>query len=279
MGKKIVAISLVLVMVLSFAACATEPSTQEIIDGAIQSMYNVNTYQFEMDMTMDMAGEAEGEALEMTMVMDTSGAIDITNRLVRMEMIMSMTMPEEGETDVGMEMYLIGNTAYILADIPEMGSTWMKSRASVGTWDEMTQVEPQIELLESAEVKLIGSEKIRGVDCYVLQLIPDLQKLWQIAMQQQDIAGGEALDIPEEAIQDIFKGFSVKQWIEKDTYFLAKVEIEMSMEITPEDMGYPEEEGVVIMDMAMTMLAYNYNETVSIVLPPEAEDAIEVPWN
>jgi hypothetical protein len=278
-GRKIAAISLVLVMVLSFAACAKEPSTQEIIDGTIQSMYQVNTYQFEMDMTMDMTGEAEGEAFEMTMTMDSSGAIDNTSRRMRIEMLMDMTMPEEDDTELDMEMYLIGNTAYILADIPDMGDTWMKSRVPVGTWDEMAQVEPQIELLESAEVKLIGSEKVRGVDCYVLQVTPDLQKLWQIAMQQQNMTGGEALDIPEEAIQGLFRSISVRYWIEKDTYYLARSEMEMSLEITPEDMGYPEEEGIVIMDMYLTLLAYNYNETVSIVVPAEAEDAIEVPWD
>jgi len=41
-------------------------------------------------------------------------------------------------------------------------------------------------------------------------------------------------------------------------------------------MGFPEEEGVLRMDIAMSLLAYNYNQPVSIVLPPEAEEAIEV---
>ena len=75
MWKKILTMSLALVMVLSFAACAEEageegglPSAQEIVDGVIQSLDDIRTYQFDMDMTMDMAGEGEGEGetFEMT---------------------------------------------------------------------------------------------------------------------------------------------------------------------------------------------------------------------
>jgi len=42
-------------------------------------------------------------------------------------------------------------------------------------------------------------------------------------------------------------------------------------------MGLPGEEGMLAMDIAIAFLAYNYNQPVSIVLPPEAEEAIEVP--
>ena len=43
MRRKIAAISLVLVMVLAFTACAGLPSAQEIIDGAIESFDNIKT--------------------------------------------------------------------------------------------------------------------------------------------------------------------------------------------------------------------------------------------
>ena len=53
MWTKILTVSLVLVMVLSLAACAKEPSAQEIVDGVIESLDDIRTYQFDMDMTMD----------------------------------------------------------------------------------------------------------------------------------------------------------------------------------------------------------------------------------
>ena len=56
-----------------------------------------------------------------------------------------------------------------------------------------------------------------------------------------------------------------------------KAEIDMAMELTPEVMDYLGEEGEMSMDITLIFLAYNYNQPVSIVLPPEAEEAIEVP--
>jgi hypothetical protein len=134
-----------------------------------------------------------------------------------------------------------------------------------------------MELLEVVQVKVIGSEKIRGVDCYVLQLTPDMEQLWQLAMQQSGATGETLPDVGEEFLQEVFKNFSIKQWVAKDTYFLTKAEIYMAMELTPEALGYPEEEGLVTMDITMDLLAYNYNQPVSIELPPEAEEAVEVP--
>jgi hypothetical protein len=282
MWKKILTMSLTMVMVLSLAACAEEageegglPSAQEIVDGVMQSLDDIRTHQFDMDMTMDMAGEGEGETFEMTMVMDGSGALDFDNSEMRMDMTMSMTMPDESEMDMGTAIYLIGGMVYMLMEIPEMEPMWIKSEMPEGYWEEMSQVQTQIELLEVAQVEVIGSERIGGIDCYVLQVTPDLEQLWQMVMQQAEMAG-EMPDVTGELLQEMFRSFSVEQWVAKDTYFLAKVEIDMAMELTPEAMGFPGEEGIMTMDIAMSILTYNYNQPVSIVLPPEAEEAIEM---
>lgn len=284
MGKKILTMSLVLVMVLSFTACAKEveeeaelPSAQEIVDGVIESLGDIRTGQFDIDMTMDMAGGAEGEAFEATMAMDSSGVLDFENRQMRMDMTMSMAMPGEPQIEVGMEIYLISDMMYMFMEVPEREPMWAKLEVPEGSWEQMNQVEPQVELLEAAQVKVIGTERVRGVDCYVLQITPDVEQVWQMLVQQAKVTGQEVPAVAEEFLQEIFRSFSVKQWIAKDTYFLIKAEINMAVELTPEAMGFPEEEGVITMDIAMSMLAYNYNQPVNIELPPEAETAIEVP--
>jgi len=279
MWKKILAISLALVMIFPFGACAEEPLAQEISDGIIESLDDIRTYQFDMDMTMDMTAEAEGEALEMTMVIGGSGALDLENRQMKMDMTMSMAMIGE-EVEMGREMYLIGDMIYMMTEIPGMDSMWIKMKMPEGTWEEMTEqmsgLETYVGLLEAAEVEVIGSEKVGGIDCYVLEVTPDMEQLWQLAMQQAEVAGEEMPDVAEEFIQEMFHSFSVKQWVAKDTYFLTKAEIAIAIELTPEAMGFPEEEGIVTMDIAMSLLAYDYNQPVSIELPQEAEEAIEV---
>jgi len=271
MWTKILTVSLALVMVLSLAACAKEPSAQEIVDGVIESLDDIRTYQFDMDMTMDVAGEAEGEVFEGTMVIDSSGASDFENRQMRMDVTINVAVPGEDEIEMAMEMYLIGDMMYMMMEIPEMGPMWIKSEMPEGYWEEMSQVEPQIELLEAAQVEVIGSERVGGIDCYVLEVTPDLEQLWQIVMQQAEMAGGMP-DVAEEFLQEIFRSFSVKQWVAKDTYFMTKAEMDMAVELTSEAMGFPEE-GILTMDIAMVLLAYDYNQPVSIELPPEAEEA------
>lgn len=281
MQKGILAMSLMLVMVLSLTACAGGPSDQEIVNGVIESLGDIRTGQFDMEMVLYMAGEVEGEAGEATIVMDFSGVVDNENKQMRADITMSMVVPGEDEVEMEMEMYLIGDMMYMMymmMDIPEMGPMWMKSEMPEGTWEEMSQPEGQVELLRTAQVKVIGSERVRGVDCYMLELIPDAEQLWQLFKQQVVLTGTlEELAVTEEIIQEIYRNFSVKQWIAKDTYFITKAEIDMAVTLTPEDMGFPEEEGEVTMDIGMTYLEYNHNQPVSIVLPPEAEEAIEVP--
>jgi len=275
MWKKILTISLALTMVLSLVACVQLPPAQEIVDGVIESWADVKTYQFDMDMTMDMAAEAEGETFEMTMVTDSSGALDLENRRMMMDMTMSMAMPGL-EMEMGMEMYLIGDMMYMFMESPWVEPMWAKLEMPEGTWEEWSQTEAQVGLLEVAQVEVIGSERVRGIDCYVLEVTPDVEQLWQMVMQQAELTGEEMPDVAEEFIQEIFRSFSVKQWVAKDTYFLTKAEIDMAVELTPEAMGFPEEEGIMTMDIAISLLAYDYNQPVSIELPPEAEEAIDI---
>lgn len=281
MWKKILPMALVLVVVFSFAACVGEPSAQEIIDGVFELLDDISTYQFDMDMVMEAAGEAEGEAFEMTMTMGFSGALDLENRQMRADITMSMVVPGEDEMEMGMDIYIIDDMGYMMTDMLEMEPTWMKSEISEADWEEVSEgmrlAESQIELLQGAQVEVIGSETVKGIDCYVLQLTPDMGQLWQTVMQQMQVAGEEILpEVDEIFLEEVFRSFSVKQWVAKDTYFITKAEIDMIMELTPEALGFPEEEGEMTMNIAMTLLAYDYNEPVSIELPTEAEEALDV---
>ncbi len=283
--KKIVAISLVLVMALSFTACGEElPPAQEIIDGAIQAMGDMRTCQMDMDMSLEMTGEAEGEAVDAIVGIDASGALDIKNRQMQMDMTMNAVVTGEDDVDMNMEMYLVENTFYIMTDVPVMGPTWMKlempEEMPEEYWEPADLMELQTEFLEAVEVEVTGREKVDGIDCYVLEATADFEQLWQLIMQQVEATGMEMDDIPEEfegLPDEISPSYSVKIWIAKDTYFLTKAEIDLAIELTSEAMGALDAEGEMAIDMVLTLLAYDHNQPVSIELPPEAEDAVEMP--
>ena len=270
MGKKILALSLAVAMVLSVVACVQLPPAQEIVDGVIGAWDDIITCDFDIDMTMDMVVEAEGETVEMTTVTDSSGVLDLENEEMMMDITMSMTMLGL-DMEMLMEVYLIGDMMYMYTEAPGMEPTWVKSEMAEGTWEDMNQVEPQIVFLEAAQVEVVGSARVRGVDCYVLEVTPDMEQVWEVVMQQAELTE-EVFPFTEE----MFRSLTVKQWVAKDTYYLAKAEIDMSVEFTAEAMGFPEEEGAITMDIALSLLAYDYNQPVSVELPPEAEGAIEM---
>jgi hypothetical protein len=283
MRKKFIAASLLLIIVLSLTACNGEelPSAEEIVTAFLDSQQNVETYQLDMDMDMDATVEAEGETFEMNMGIDCTGTMDVTNAEMKMVMDINMMMPDVGEIEMAEAVYLVDDMMYIGVDMPVSmgGSAWMKSQIPGDMIEGMNQVESLTALVETAEITVLGSEKVNGVDCYAVEVIPDADQLWELVSQQLQLTGDE-LEIPDTAgdvIRNMYDNISVTYYIDKDTYFLVRSSFDMSLEMTPEDLGYPEEEGLMIMDIMMDMLMFDYNLPVSIELPPEAEDAIEMP--
>ena len=297
MMKKILALSLVLVMACAFTACNGEalPTAEEIIDASIEALEDVRTFEFEMEASMDADVETEGEPDDANIEMDASGAMDTENYQTQLAITMHMEATGEEDTDMEAEMYLVDNTFYIMTDALGMGPMWMKLDMSEMEelpeeyWEQpdLSELPPEMlefltELLEAFEIEVTGSERVDGIDCYVLESTPDMEQLWQMSMEMYETMGLEMPDMTdmpedfEDLLDEMFDSFSVKQWIAKDTYFPMKVEIEIIMEFTAEDVGEPEEEGEAAIDLFMTMLIYNYNQPVSIELPPEAEDAMDI---
>jgi hypothetical protein len=290
MGRKILAMSLVLVMALSFTACGGDglPSAQDIVDGAVQAVDNIRTCECEMDANMNMIGEAEGETSEMNTEMDYNGTLDLDNRQMRIEIAVTTLMPwlAAEEMEIAMGAYLIDDAGYTMTDSPETAPEWEKEEFSEADWAEiwgqgigmMSPVWSQLELLGTSEVEVIGSEEVKGIDCYVLQVTPaNMAQLWETGIQEITLGLGgvlEFLRFSEEILDSASISFSVKHWVAQDTYFLMKAEIDMAIELTAEDLGYPEEEMEMSIALAMNISMDNYNQPVSIELPPEAAEAL-----
>ena len=295
MLRKILVLSLVVVMALPFVACdggSGLPSAEEIIEASIEALDDVRTFEFEMEASMDADTEAEGEPNDAYIEMDASGAIDIENYQMQLAMDMNMETTGEEDMDMAAEMYLVDDTFYILTDALGMGSMWMKLELSdieelpegYGEQEDMSELQTEMleflpELLEAFEIEVTGSERVDGIDCYVLESNPDTEQLWEMFMEMFETMELETTDIPEDTedyLDEMFDSFSVKQWIAKDTYLTMKVELEINMEFSAEDVGEPEEEGEADIDMSLTVLVYDYNQPVSIELPPGAEDAMDI---
>jgi hypothetical protein len=132
----------------------------------------------------------------------------------------NIDIPGAGKQDISMGMYIVNGWMYMRIGLPQGGEQWMKMKLNNELWTAQNQLSQQIEFLKTAiEVTLLGSEKVDGVDCYVLQIKPNMEALtkWVLSQQQQQ-SGIGGIDLSKLDLAKLFKTISIKEWIAKDTY-------------------------------------------------------------
>jgi hypothetical protein len=277
--KIILALSLALVLSFTLVGCGEE-LPQEEVDRIIENVTNAQFDTVKMDMDMSITVKVEGgdEPGEMTMLGGGTGVVDMANREMQMAMNMTLDIPKLGEQEMATEYYLVGGWMYTGVDIPELGKQWMKMEVTEEIWQQQSRVDQQIDFLKTAvEIDYLGSEVVSGTECYVFEVVPSMEALGELLSQQASPMGG--MDFGEFDMADWFKEMSIREWIAKDSYQVMKTEIGMVMQISPADVGATEADfDRMIMDMDMGMSFYEYNQPVSITLPPEALDAPEMPY-
>lgn len=285
---------LVSILMLSLSAgCSTEKSgtsggltqaeLEDLLASSMLSISQVESYgmRADMDMFMDISGGPKAGTMDMDMTME--GSIDQTNMemYIVMEMSMFADMAGMGEEvqDMAMEMYMVDDYLYMKMAIPGMGEEWMKMPATNASMEEFNfdLVGDQLALLESyGEMEYLRDENLDGSDCYVIQMLPDLAAImdWIGDQGLADLGlDWDDLDI----IDDMFDEISYIVWIDKDEKYIKKMTAYMLMKMSGEDfsdLGADFDE--MTMDISMDMEIYDYNEPVNVVLPAEAENAMDM---
>ncbi|MFC1993754.1 DUF6612 family protein [Chloroflexota bacterium] len=280
--KKLLLLYLVL-LISALVGCGGGESTpapvenltaEEIIEAVLTAADDIETCHYDMDMSIDIL-VTNGESVEMLIPISMTG---ISNEVIKemwVETKMTLDLPEEegGKFDIDAETYIFDGIVYMKMVIPQMGEIWAKQDMPQGYWDQTDQLTGEIELLRSVQVELLGYEQVGGADSYVLEVWPDLSRLWENMMQQtsvEDLLGEEfsAFNL-REMMQDI----SMKLWVAKGTFFPVRSEIEMNLVINSEtiDADYN-----MMMNIKNNNNYYNYNQSINIKLPAEAENAVEM---
>ncbi|HDH41608.1 MAG TPA: hypothetical protein ENG12_04305 [Candidatus Altiarchaeales archaeon] len=251
MDKKFLTVIAVGLLLLLTGCIGEERLTAEQVrDRSQEAMESVETYAFDMDISMLMKGGGVGMmgVKEITMTMSGKGKVDEKNKKMHTETTMSMS----GMT-MEMEQYIIGDTQYL--KIPMLG--WVKNRTSEDIWDEKNYAN----LVKDMGVELLDDEKVDGKDCYVLRIKPkDISKIFEAITQQM----GSTSTLTAEDLESI-KDIGFKEWIAKDTFLVRKMFVNLQME-----------KDNTKMNMSMTMRFYDYNKPMEIILPEEAEKAIDM---
>jgi len=284
---------LLLVMALAFAVVScvqeepapqgeepTQEEIEQILANAATATTEVDTCKFDADMAVTIKAIGGEQPVEAKLAMDTTGVIDKANREMQTTTDMTQEAPGEVKMRMATEFYLVGEWAYAKLRLLNLLDQWGKTRLTEEMWDRLDMVGGQVELLTApVEVNFLGSEDITGVPCYVLQLMPTTEALsnW---LNQQQLSGIEKIDWVALNLDRIFKEWSYKCWIAKDSYLLVKLEADMLLEMTPDDVGAStgdfETETV---NIALAMIVYDHNIPVAIVLPEAALGAPEMDIN
>jgi outer membrane lipoprotein-sorting protein len=278
--KKICLLLILVIFLLPFTACEGEmPPADEVIEKVVGAMSEVETFRQDMGMTMQLYVMAEDTPsffpLDIDIELNAESANDLVNN--NAETVMDIVITGEGDDSIKMEvaLYIVDETIYVMVDYPIISPMWMKSSLPVMFSQQMGDYQTLMEVLQMAGLEVTGAERKEGVSCYVLETTPDLGQIFKSLMQP---AGEYDTEFPEsdlEIIDEIFQDFSIKMWVDKNDYRIIYMEINLQMELSPEMVGEYDEEGLFSLDAAIKMHFHDYNRSVKIDLPPEAENADE----
>jgi hypothetical protein len=264
---------LLALMVIAFSGCVEEkPSSEELKAMMIESVEDVDTVAFtvDMDQTIKVINNSETNRTLRTMTFETrsvgEGALNVTDRAMKMTTTTTTTSEETGETVSEMEMYMKGDTMYTNID-----GNWTKMPGMPeDMWDQQNQVRNQAELLNSSEIELVGSEKVNGEAAYKVKVNPDMETFTTILNQQMGSMPLYTMNITE-----IFEECEMEwtTWISKESHLPLKNQVNLKLTLTADMMGLPVGEvGEIEMEIESdsTVTYSKYNEPTEIVVPEEA---------
>jgi len=285
-AKWFVAILILALLLVSLVACGGGEGeagpAEEIADAAMAAYSGQDTYQFDMDMTVEMDVTGVDETVEGTVTVDMNGASDKVNGRTYTNMQTSTDPSTAMEGDV--EMYNMDDWVYLRTSMPGEPPTWLKWEVCLpcGGGEKLDIVGQQVDLLEdSVGVEVIDNDTVDATECYVLEVRPELEKLWEWVQEQ--VALENQLPALDSGLEEVISDFAINQWIAKDTYFILKSTLDMTLTFSSSSSSCPScglipalpGESARTYDITATVMVYDVNQPVNIELPPEAEDAKE----
>jgi hypothetical protein len=218
----------------------------------------------------------------MKMAMDGTGtgAMDVINKKMQMALDVDAEISGTGTSQIKMtmtmEMYMVDGWLYTKMTIPMSGVQWTKTKVE-GNEISQDQLAQLLQLMKSTiQITLTGTEKVNGVDCYVLQITPNMIELWQWMMSQQGSNLAGDIDLSQFDISKLIKSYELKYWISKTNFNLIKAKADMSMDVDPAALGASVDDFErMTMLIDLDMIFSDYNKAVDIQLPADAVNAKE----
>ena len=218
-------------------------TAKEVLDKSFKASGDASSYSYKMTMRASMPGGVPGGAS--MDVMSLSGSVDKANKRMRLATVMNPLQASQNS-----ETYIIGNTYYAKTPSGE----WMKQEtANADLWQKESVQDMQANLMNSSRVSFLPEENLDGVDCYVLNITPEKEKLPELL--------GKSSNLDDDTLGNIGSA-SIKEWVDKDSFLMKKVLFSTDMENSG---------NVIRMETEITFS--DYGNVRAIELPAEARNA------
>jgi len=269
---------LVLLAVLALVGCGsseTKVSADKVVQDALAAQAEVSSSSAEITIVATAKGAIGETNLDVSLDGTVTGDMDWANK--KMTAHLGMNAGFNGMTfPVSADMYAFDNITYM--QLTMMGNTdnWTKDSLPMDFWFTQENAQFIDNLLQSSEAESLPNEKVGGVNCYVLKLTPDIAAIQQMFSQQSS----DEDEMPDMA--SLISNLSIKVWAAKGTSYVTKIEMELSANIPSEVLGGSAGGEGLDVNLTITMQFSKFNDSVSIQLPAEAqnaEDGFELPFD
>lgn len=250
-------------------------TAQEIATNSIVATGKMNSLKLSMDFAMSFTMPSEGATVTMSVQQTATGSVNIPDKQMDMVMNMVMEIPNQGTQNMAAEIYLIDGWMYMKANVPGVGDQCTKMKLTDELWAMQSKFSSMTDFLKSPiGLELTGSEKINGIDCYILNIVPDVTSLtnW---IENQMQPGQTGINLSGLDMSKILQNFTVKEWVAKDSFLVIKQQVGIKLDMSSLASGSASGADQMKIDMNATLTYYDYGKPVNIQLPPEALNAPE----
>ena len=274
-------LAMALLLSSSCALCQSTDRSQDdpvstiLRELVVASSDDLKSYTFSMEMEQDMMLEnlSSGQSQQVQTRSIGFGLVNVTDQALKLVMASLTYIPgdEGNSTALALEEYLQNDTIYM-----KMDGNWtaMELSGLGDVWSQQNSLDQQIDMLNQSRLTLVGSEMVGDEDCYKVRAEID------IASYADPLSQEVASIVPFIPLNfsDLFRNMTmeVHYWISKESQLLKRADMFETLYMTPQSLGLQssEEENMAVRMSSTTSVVFDgFNESVNIVLPPEASAA------
>jgi hypothetical protein len=274
-------LAMALLLSSSCALCQSTDRSQDdpvstiLRELVVASSDDLKSYTFSMEMEQDMMLEnlSSGQSQQVQTRSIGFGLVNVTDQALKLVMASLTYIPgdEGNSTALALEEYLQNDTIYM-----KMDGNWtaMELSGLGDAWSQQNSLDQQIDMLNQSRLTLVGSEMVGDEDCYKVRAEID------IASYADPLSQEVASIVPFIPLNfsDILRNMTmeVHYWISKESQLLKRADVFETLYMTPQSLGLQpsEEENMAVRMSSTTSVVFDgFNESVNIVLPPEASAA------